>query len=469
MSTRFLRPRAAGAAVLLALLAACSDGERSPVAPEGPRPPGGAVAALECRADLRARTLGCDDALSVPGISADWIIGGQGVYVRLTSANVAYDSLAQVFSADVTVQNLLAQRMGSDGQTVSGIKVFFHSGPSATDGSGQVSVRNEDGEDLFTRSGQPYFHYTAPLPPGATSPAKRWEWSVPRSAKAFAFTVYVWTPLVPAVVFDRDTAFNIDLWRVGIDGNDRTRLTTHALDDLDATVARGRVVFTSYRDGNPDLYAMPLMGGTVTRLTSTATFDEGEPALSRDGSRLAFARAPKGGMTRLYIANPDATSPTQPTASQAPASTIETSPAWKDATTLAFTSTANGNADLWTAAPPAAPALLSSSTRADVEAAWNSDGTKVAFASNRSGRVELFVLDVTSGTTTQVTNTRAAGSLYTSFGAPTWLADGRIVSTCFRSGIGSRLCWIDPAAAVPAPTEIDTGPGDARRPAAILF
>ena len=104
--------------------------------------------------------------------------------------------------------------------------------------------------------------------------------------------------------------------------------------------------------------------------------------------------------------------------------------------------------------------LLAGGSSADVEAAWSPDGTRIAFASNRTGDTELYILTVATSTVTRLT-TRAGSD-----GAPTWLADGRIVYTCTQ-GAQFRLCIIDPAN--PAGAALITTPNAADHAAAVRF
>ena len=179
---------------LAAFGAACND--QIPSAPARiPRPSDRVVT---CQADVNARTLSCGSS-SAPtgrgnasGFSADLIVGGQNTNVLLKSSNVSYDATAQIFQADVTVQNLLTPTLGtSDGNTVSGVKVFFHSGPSVASGSGTVTVANADGSGTFTGTNQAYFLYGQMLPTGQVSGAKTWQWSVPTTVTSFMFEVFV--------------------------------------------------------------------------------------------------------------------------------------------------------------------------------------------------------------------------------------------------------------------------------------
>lgn len=154
--------------------------------------------ALSCEADVRAATLTCErPEVQRNALGPDFlIVGGQGQYVQLTSANPAYDGTNEIFSADVTVQNLIGQPIGtSDGQTVTGVKVFFHTGPTVTIGSGTVTVANPDGTGAFTGTGQPYHLYQEVLVPSQVSASKTWEWDVPATVTEFVFEVYVEGPV----------------------------------------------------------------------------------------------------------------------------------------------------------------------------------------------------------------------------------------------------------------------------------
>jgi alpha-tubulin suppressor-like RCC1 family protein len=185
------------APLLLVLSAACAERATIPEVD----PPFEPVAALDCTASVRSGTVTCSAVEGGPSLSVSpigggprrLIVGGQGVNVRLASSNVRYDAASHAFSADVTVQNLLPEALGTgDGwATLTGVRVFFHQDPSVTLGAGSVRVANADGEGLFTGSQQPYFAYDEVLPPNAVSAAKTWTWTVDPGVSTFAFQLYV--------------------------------------------------------------------------------------------------------------------------------------------------------------------------------------------------------------------------------------------------------------------------------------
>lgn len=80
-----------------------------------------------------------------------------------------------------------------------------------------------------------------------------------------------------------------DLWLADEDGGNLTRLTETEGYDAEATVSPvgDRVVFTSVRDGDLDLYSMNLDGSDVVRLTDRVGYDGGA-FYSPDGSRIVW-------------------------------------------------------------------------------------------------------------------------------------------------------------------------------------
>src|SRR6185295_1871675 len=127
---------------------------------------------ITCQVSVSTGSLTCassqpqaaPEAHAAPGMNFDRILGGQGALVRLASSGTAYDAGTQTLTSNVTVENLVAQAMNTaDGTTpdAGGIKVFFHSGPTATSGTGTVSVANPDGVATFTQSNQPFFGYSS--------------------------------------------------------------------------------------------------------------------------------------------------------------------------------------------------------------------------------------------------------------------------------------------------------------------
>ena len=486
------------AAAALAALAACSDSTTSPepVAPPapGPRVPGTAgasgqvVATFRCTVNLVADTERCAnaDAGALP-VQALRTIGGADKVEFLFSNRAKTETTYRV---DIRFKNLMVQRMGSNGVTTNGNTVYMATGPTVVVGTGTVQVDTPvDRADFGAAElNRPFHYHTAPVGYLQTSGAKRWKFSFPASVDSFTFTLKLVTELVPVVVFDRLVGGQRDIWRVGLDGNDLVQLTTNTADDRDPTVsagsaatgtANGRVVFVSYRNGNADLYSVPLIGGAETRLT-TSTNDDLEPTLSVSGGKLAFTRVGTNGLSRLWTATVsnstgDLTSVAQATTSFASSSDIEVTPAWAFNDRLYFASTHEGATDVWdmttVGATPAFTTGLQSS--ADLDPApgrSNSTANAVIFASDRAGDTELFQYQRNTGVITQLTSPATRGGIAGSNGSPSW-ARGFVVYSCGNKSVVPttyEICFIrlsDPATV----RKIPGLSGDVRRPFAYFF
>ncbi len=86
-----------------------------------------------------------------------------------------------------------------------------------------------------------------------------------------------------------------DIFLAGLDGTIRRQLTDSPGYDAEATVSpmKNKIVFTSMRDGDPEIYVMDLDGSNQKRLTHEKGYDGG-PFFSWDGSKIVFrASRPK--------------------------------------------------------------------------------------------------------------------------------------------------------------------------------
>jgi hypothetical protein len=193
---------------MFTLLATCTLalGCRDSVGSEGGRPQfsegaAATVAIVRCEGDPQTRELVCT-AVEPHGFStsqgpAKAIVGNPDV--QLSSYNVVYDTTTLIFSFDAKVKNQLTEAIGTpNGTTVTGLKVYYETGPSATSyyspgDTGTVTVNNADGTGNFTKANQPYHLYNELVVPNDTTDRKRWELRIPRAVKTFAFQVRVFT------------------------------------------------------------------------------------------------------------------------------------------------------------------------------------------------------------------------------------------------------------------------------------
>ena len=151
---------------------------------------------------------------------------------------------------------------------------------SRRDGSGQVYLMNADGSNQRRLVADDEFHGTPAFSPDGTRIA----------FEGGADAVY------------------IDV--VQVDGSGRVRLTDTGGDLEPSWSPDGRtIVFSTWRDGRDDLWAIDADGGGERWLTATRYVSETSPSWSPDGRRLAFALTTTDGLTQVYVAGADARGP----------------------------------------------------------------------------------------------------------------------------------------------------------------
>lgn len=191
--------------LLLALAAACTEEAPTRPADEAAatpvRDPAMQVVLVTCVASKSDLTVTCSPP-QIPrpdrdGPVSDIIYGGQNMFVKVTSSNVAYNSVTGRFTFNVTLQNLLQQPIGTtDGTTLAptGIRAFFASGPTVTGGSGVCAVL-PDGFGTFTAAGQSYYQYDQVLAQNQVSAVKGWTIIISPTVNTFEFLLLISAPV----------------------------------------------------------------------------------------------------------------------------------------------------------------------------------------------------------------------------------------------------------------------------------
>lgn len=249
----------------------------------------------------------------------------------------------------------------------------------------------------------------------------------------------------PAIIFDASVNGNRDIYRTTLYGMDLERLTTDLGVDVDPTWAKSTLIYTSYRNGNGELYSHPVGGSPANdvRLTTTVA-NETDAALSPDALHLAYVRD-DGNTPRVFVAGPVNAGAAALTAGTAP-SAVEGSPSWRfTSDSLLIMSTSLGNASIFRAArtagsTPASAAQPVTTDSVYVEPSWSPDGSRIAYAAAAvGGASRIAVRNRVTGTSTYVTPATISA------GQPAFLLDGRIVFTIFGSGGLTGLAWVDPS------------------------
>ncbi|HEV3002975.1 MAG TPA: hypothetical protein VGX78_00870 [Pirellulales bacterium] len=180
------------------------------------------------------------------------------------------------------------------------------------------------------------------------------------------------------------------------------------------------------------LYLIAADGSDERRLTDRK-HPEYDAVWSPDGKRLAFAHVSVSGTqgdVDVYTIAADG-SELLPFAVSEGTLSHEESPAWSpDGKEIAFTSTREGNQELYVAeADGSNVRRLTSDAGLDAHPAWSPDGRRIAFATDRWGDLELALIDADGSNLTRLTTSAGLDDY------PAWSPDGRhLAFTSNRDG-----------------------------------
>jgi TolB protein len=199
-----------------------------------------------------------------------------------------------------------------------------------------------------------------------------------------------------------------------------TRLTEGPWDDITPALSPDgtRLAFASNRDGPWDLYLLELSTGQVTRLTDTPGY-EASPSWSPDSMFLAY-ESYQDNLEVMILPLSGEGSPVALTGDPA----ADFSPAWSpDGRKIAFVSTRSGGRDVWLADLDRLEdqrfSNLSQDSQADESFPdWSPNGKQLAWASQTGGLHQVIIWDSTGGL-------RPAGS----GDWPLWSPDGESLLT----------------------------------------
>jgi len=192
------------------------------------------------------------------------------------------------------------------------------------------------------------------------------------------------------------------------------------------------VVFTRHRGGKIGLVVMAADGSEEQSITP-GQLPQYDACWSPEGTRLAFTHVPQSGTQGnldVYICRADGSEPKLFAGDKGKLS-HEEYPAWSpDGKRIAFSSTFEGNQELYVAEPGSADRKrLTNDPALDAHPAWSPDGKQIAFATNRWGDFEIAMMDADGGNLKRLTESRGLDDY------PVFSPDGRrLAFTSNRDG-----------------------------------
>ncbi|MCE5237219.1 hypothetical protein LLH23_01850 [bacterium] len=220
-----------------------------------------------------------------------------------------------------------------------------------------------------------------------------------------------------AIAFTSYRDGNGEIYRMTGSGEAQTRLTSDPAEDrMPRWSPDGRtILFVSARDGNTELYSMRADGGEPTNLTRNAANDD-SPAWSPDGSRIVFVRWTAAGKWDVWVM--DASGGEQRQLTRSPEDDM--CPAWSpDSQWLVYMGSQGGRFQIFRVR--ADGEMLTQLTReapGAVDPDWSADGDWIAFMSDRTGDCEIYKMRPDGSAQTRLTHAQGIDRY------PLWSPDG---------------------------------------------
>ncbi len=235
------------------------------------------------------------------------------------------------------------------------------------------------------------------------------------------------------ILFTSDRSGNLDIWVMNADGSNKTRLTiSPERDEMPAWSPDGRkIAYASGPKFQRDIWIMNADGSNKTRIT-TDQQDEFEPEWSPDGKKIVFSKGPAykhelwtinidgSGLKRLTYGNDDVSS------------------SWYPGNDILFASGRfNNDWEVFKVNENGTEIthLSHNTTGEDEVAKWSYDGKCIVFKSERSGNRDIWIMNSDGSRPMQLTK-------YTGHdGQPAWSPDGRKIVFNSKRG-GSLDIWL---------------------------
>ena len=198
-----------------------------------------------------------------------------------------------------------------------------------------------------------------------------------------------WSPDGTQIAFTSNRAGNSEIFATNADGSGvPTNLTNNAGPDASPSYSPDgtQIAFSSSRTGDGEIFTMDADGSNQTNRTNIAGGDDG-PSWSPDGTQIAFRSTRSGSF--IWVMNANGSSQTM-----LPSGDNASGADWQPISGIVFQTDRGINSHKIylmniDGSNPTDILNDSTATSTDLQPSWSSDGTRIAFAANRSTGVGL--------------------------------------------------------------------------------
>jgi len=239
-------------------------------------------------------------------------------------------------------------------------------------------------------------------------------------------------------VFDTRIAFAgkkgsvTEIYTIRFDGSDLEKITNfRSLTLLPRWSPDNReMTFTSYRDGNPDLYLMDMSSGRTRKISASSGLNLAAP-WSPDGTKMLMTLS-KDGHQEIYVMDFREGRSRRLTYNYS----VNISPSWSpDGKKIAFVSDRAGSPQIYVMnADGSDPMRLTFQGNYNTSPSWSPKGKKIAFEGMVSGTFQIFLMDENGNNVVQLTTEGGRND------SPSWSPDGRYIAFVSKKNGRYRLC-----------------------------
>lgn len=216
-----------------------------------------------------------------------------------------------------------------------------------------------------------------------------------------------------------------EIYLMDYDGHNVKQLTRNNSINLNPDFfPNGReIMYTTYKNRNPDLYRKELYSGTEARISTQPGLNI-TAAAAPSGDRIALAMS-KDGHSQIYLI----TSKGKQLARLTNSSALDVSPAWSpDGRQILFVSDRLGKPQIFVMDTDGSNVRrLTTNGSYNVEPRWSPKGNLIAYCRQMGGGFQIFLINPDGGDDTQIT---AEGSNE----HPRWSPDGRFITFSSKRG-----------------------------------
>ncbi len=229
------------------------------------------------------------------------------------------------------------------------------------------------------------------------------------------------------IAFVSDVSGSKEIYLMDFDGQNRAKITSHRSIVLSPEWSPDgeKLIFTSYRDRNPDVFMRELFYGKEKKISHYKGLNIA-PDWSPDGKKIILTLSQDDGNSDIYIINPDGEKVRRLTRNWA----NDVSPCWSpDGKKFAFVSNRSGNPQIYIMEVKTGKVRrLTFEGKNNTSPAWSPRGDKIAFTGGKYP-FDIYSINIDGSGLRQLTY--KSGSNET----PSWSPDGRhIVFSSSRGG-----------------------------------